>query len=138
MPASAKRQRLSPIDSMSLEDRYLSFGGKRPKGFGLHNATTEAGIQARAGIEYLLAQIRMDGTFAGPAKNILQSCAKTHELPLRWLDLMSLDGNYWWATKPLLEYVRRTGGLSRDDFADDGQEFSRLVFGSKPAAGATC
>lgn len=138
MPASAKRPRLDPIDRMTPEERFLTFGGKRPAGFGLHNAQSKEGQEARAGLFYLLAQIRKSGNYAVQATSILQSCANPGAQPLNWHDLMSLHTEYWQVTMPLLNYVWRCRGLSREDFEDDGREFSRLVFGAEPAEGAPC
>lgn len=138
MFASAKRPRLSPIDRMTPEERFLAFGGERPVGFGLHNAQSKEGQDAREGLNYLLAQIRVPGNYAVQARNILQSCANPGAQPLNWHDLMALPSDYWRVTMPLLNYVWRCRGLSRDDLDDDGREFSRLVFGSELTEGAQC
>lgn len=116
--------------SMTAEQHYLAFGGDRPAGFGLHKAQSEDGQRARAGVDYLLAQLRMPGAYAGQARAILQSCADPLDRPLEWAALMALNNAYWQATQPLLDYVRRAGGLSAADFEDGGREFQRLVFPS--------
>jgi len=118
---------------MTPEECYLVFGGERPDGFGLHQARSKEGTEARAAVDYLLAQLRGNGAFAGAARRILHSCAMPDELPLDWGDLMALDNAYWRATVPLLHYVRRTGGLRCIDFEDNGREFNQWVF-SRSAA----
>lgn len=113
---------------MTPEERFLAFGGERSVGFGLHNAKSKEGIDARAGLTYLLAQVKAPGNYAEPARNILQSCANPSAKPLSWHDLRALPTNYWQVTMPLLHYVWRTGGLDRIDFEDEGREFFQLVF----------
>lgn len=113
---------------MTPEERFLAFGGERPVGFGLHNAKSKEGIDARAGMKYLLAQVKVPGNYAEPARNILQSCANPGAQPLSWNDLMALPSEYWQVTMPLLNYVWRTRGLDRRDFEDEGREFTQLVF----------
>lgn len=136
MPTASQRQRLSPIDRMTPEERFLAFGGERPEGFGLHNAQSKEGKDARAGLIYLLAQVKAPGNFAVQARNILQSCANPGAQPLSWHDLRALPSSYWMVTMPLLHYVWRTGGIERNDFEDEGREFFQVVFHEHEATDA--
>lgn len=129
MPASKSQ--------MTAEERFLAFGGQRPPGFGLHNAKSADGARARAGVVYLLAQLRAKGAFEAQARLILQSCAHPLERPLEWAALMDLSNEYWLATQPLLDYVRRVGGLGPADFEDGGREFVRWVFPESASAETT-
>lgn len=137
MPTASKRQRLSSVDRRTPEERFLAFGGGGSEDFGLHNAKSKEGIEARAGLNYLLAQVKAPGNYAVQARNILQSCANTGVQPLSWHDLMALPSDYWLVTIPLLHYVRRTGGIDRNDFEDEGREFFRLVFPEHEGCSAT-
>lgn len=128
MTTKRPRRRPDPLGGMTPEERYLVFGGERPEGFGLHQARSKEGADARAAVDYLLAQLRGNGAFVGAARRILHSCALPGEQPLDWSDLMALDNAYWKATVPLLHYVRRTGGLRCMDFEDNGREFNHWVF----------
>lgn len=119
---------------LSAEERFLAFGGQRPPGFGLHNAKSADGERARAGVIYLLAQLRSKGAFEPQARLILQSCAHPLERPLEWAALMDLSNEYWRVTQPLLDYVRRVGGLGPADFEDGGREFVRWVFPESESA----
>jgi len=113
---------------LTPEERYLRYGGERPAGFRLSNATSKEGLAARAGLHYLLTQIRTSGRFAKSARNILKSCASPGDTALTWIDLRDLSDDYWHVAKPLLEYIWRTGGFRPEDFDDGGKEFHHWVF----------
>lgn len=86
---------------------------------------------ARSAIEKLLDDIENEADTAGNARNILASCSDPMNLPLSWVDLICIESHQWIAVRSLIDYVRRTRGLCRPDFADHGERFSRLVFGIK-------
>ena len=115
-------------DSRTAEERYLQTGGERPAGFGLRNVTSREGLAARLALNYFLTQIRTSTTVAKSARNFLKSCASPGDTPLGWMDLRDMTDDHWYVAKPLIDYIRRTGGFRTEDFDDGGREFYQWVF----------